>query len=145
MDEGLEATLKTLEQLAQASSDGKDFLSRAVTFRSCADKVPVPTGQLQKTLATDRTAVAAAIEAGLTGGHSVLVALCAYRLAYEKDTEECGGHAVVLKEQKGDEFRVVDSAFFSNRVRQVDGSMYIPKDVVIAAILQPFKSLWVSS
>jgi hypothetical protein len=134
----LPSTYQILDQLANQANNGRDLMARAVNFRSCADQVDAPSGNLQRVLAKDRASVSAAISKGLATQHSVMVALCGNPLAAEKTTAVCGAHAIVIKEQTSTSYLVVDSAFFSNRPRLSDGSMLLPKDVVVTAILERF-------
>src|SRR5690606_3156128 len=70
-------------------------------------------------------------------GRSLYVGVCAEVLEKEISGDEpCGRHAVVLRRYNPvtKEFLVVDSAFFSLRPRNTDGSSWIPADIVIEAI-----------
>ncbi len=136
----LKNTKQILESLAKKSKNGLDFLAQAVNFRKCDHQVEAPSSPLTKTLALDPQEISAAIARGLSLNHSVFVKLCGLNIRYEKNVEDCASHAVVIKKQTEAMYLIADSAFFSLRAMESDGSVYIPKDVVVQAAYRYIKN-----
>lgn len=130
-------TWNTLRSLANESRDEFDFLSKVIDFTKCSDRLPLPKFHVQARDLADVGQITALIETNLNQGRSLYVGVCAEVLEKEKSSDEpCGRHAVVLRRYNPakKEFLVVDSAFFSLRPRNADGSSWIPASIVIEAI-----------
>lgn len=127
----------TLKSLANESRDEFEFLSKVIDFTKCSDRLPLPKFKVQSRDLADVGQITNLVETNLNHGHSLYVGVCAEVLEKERSGDEpCGRHAVVLRRYNPvkKEFLVVDSAFFSLRPRNVDGSSWIPASIVIEAI-----------
>lgn len=130
-------TWNILKSLANESRDEFDFLSKVIDFTKCSDRLPLPKFNVQSRDLADVTQIRDLVETNLKQGRSLYVGVCAEVLEKEVSGDEpCGRHAVVLRRYNPvtKEFLVVDSAFFSLRPRNTDGSNWIPASIVVEAI-----------
>ncbi len=136
-----------LQELAVASDNEFDFLAKVINFTKCSDKIQIPSFHFQSKDLSETKEVVNLIKPLLNQGKSLYVGVCAEVLESESiGTAQCGRHAVVLKGiKKADdcvvgecksEILVVDSAFFSKRPRNGDGSTWIPASIVIQSIVK---------
>lgn len=127
----------TLKSLAVDSRDEFEFLAKVINFTKCNDRLPLPKTNVQSRDLSDVGAITNLVKSSLIQGRSLYVGVCAEVLEQEKSgNEPCGRHAVVLRKYNPtkNEILVVDSAFFSLRPRNVDGSSWIPANIIIEAI-----------
>lgn len=132
-------TWSTLKNLALLAKDEFDFLSKVIDFTKCEDRLPLPRFKVESRDLVDRPEVQALLESRLLQKQSLYVGVCSEVLATETtDSNPCGRHAVVLRrfDPIKKEVLVVDSAFFSKRPRNPDGSNWIPEDVIVKAIVK---------
>lgn len=133
----IQQSWKILKNLAVTSNNAKVFLAKAIDYSKCSDRVEIPKVKLRGADPADPKVIRELITNLLSSRKSLFVKVCSEVLQNEAgDDGRCGRHAVVLKAVSEDYslVRVVDSAFFSRRPRSVDGSIWIPTDVVVKAI-----------
>ena len=131
-----------LKQLAASSSNRFDFLTKAIEYSSCEDRVQIPDVSVKKEDISDEEKIKELVLPLLKEGRSLYVGVCAEVIKSEKkDETPCGRHAVVLKGLSDPACTgnkclvgVIDSAFFSLRPMNEDGSSWLPLKVVAQAI-----------
>lgn len=132
----------TLKELATSSSDRLDFLTKTIEYSSCEDRVQIPEVELKREDHSEESKIKDVIMPLLKEGRSLYVGVCAEVIKSENNNDApCSRHAVVLKgfsdpTCKGDQCQlgVIDSAFFSLRPMNDDGSAWVPLKVVAQAI-----------
>jgi len=126
-----------LKSLANESQNEFDFLAKVIDFTKCSDRLPLPKFNVQARDLADVGQITSLVESALNRGRSLYVGVCAEVLEKENSGDDpCGRHAVVLRRYNPvkKEILVIDSAFFSLRPRNTDGSSWIPASIVIEAI-----------
>lgn len=140
----LSSSWNTLREISKTAKDRDDFLTKTVAYSKCSEKIQIPRLSVHSETLTDLKEINSLIRQVLSRQKSLYVGICAEVLKYEKvDASPCGRHAVILKDVRKsectqntceDEILVVDSAFFSLRTRNQDGSGWIPASIIIQAI-----------
>lgn len=130
-----------LEQLAKSSEDANSFILKVLDYSTCESTVTLQKKEVVEKVVSDTAEIATIIARQIPKG-SVVVGVCSEVLSKEiEGAVPCGGHAITLKAQRDGEYLVVDSAFFSSRPLNSDGSMWIPKEIVHLAISKMGKHL----
>ncbi len=131
-----------LSDIAKKSVDKYDFLQNIISYTRCEDVIQVPELQIQKAFPQTDAEITTLIRGLLIQKKSVHAIVCGEVLEKEKiGSEECLPHTVILKNinkctnnKCSYEIQVVDSNFSSPRTQQSDGSVWIPENIIIAAI-----------
>lgn len=138
---GMKEAFTVLNTLAAEAESKEQFITRVLNYTICDTKVSLPQGAVKEKLTSDLREIESIISRQLARS-SVVVGVCAEALADEVGGKgKCGGHAVALKAQRDHSYLVVDSAFFSHRPKNEDGSAWIPKEIVHLAISKMGKHL----
>lgn len=140
----LRSSWNALREISKTSKDRDDFLTKTVAYSKCSEKVQIPRLSVRSETLKDLEEINSLVRQLLSQQKSLYVGICAEVLKYEKvDPSPCRRHAVILKDIRKsecaqgtckDEILVVDSAFFSQRTRNQDGSSWVPASVVTQAI-----------
>ena len=131
-----------LSDIAKKSVDKYNFLQNIISFTRCDDVIQVPELQIQKAFPQTDIEISTLIRNLLIQKKSVYAGVCGEVLEKETtDSEKCLPHSVILKNINkctnnncSYEIQVVDSNFSSPRTQQSDGSVWIPENIIIAAI-----------
>lgn len=134
-----------LSDIAKRSVDKYNFLQNIISFTRCDDVIQVPELKIQKAFPETDAEISTLIRNLLKQKKSVLASICGEVLSNENSgAKNCYVHSVVLKNiinkcvsnNCSYEIQVVDSNFSSPRPQQSDGSVWIPENIIIAAILK---------
>ncbi|MCB0414828.1 MAG: hypothetical protein KDD50_10870 [Bdellovibrionales bacterium] len=124
-----------LTKLAKESTDTDSFITSIFNYTKCDTKVNLPHVTVKENTLIDKAKIKSTLDEQLKNGRSILVGVCAEVIQNEVAGEDtCGGHAVVIKRKNDTQYLIVDSAFFSNRQKNPDGSVWVPKQIVLDAI-----------
>lgn len=133
----------TLVQLASESQSGSEYLSKIIEHTSCNDEYPLPSFTKGIHIPTSLEDTQNTIATQLKNNKPLILGVCAEIIEKEKlygPTSQCFRHSIVANKlqdfdcEGGDCFvNIVDSAFFSKRKLNEDGSTWVPLRVVALA------------
>ena len=128
------------EELREEGEKNTNWMDRVFAYRKCDARADLRHLKPKFLMTADMKTIQTTIKNLVTKNKSVMLGLCSEVLETEKlgDPNKCGGHSLVAKRRRqvGNriELLIVDSAFFSPRPRNADGSMWIPESVVYTAV-----------
>jgi hypothetical protein len=127
------------EEDAHAQNGETSFADSVLKFRRCENRADLSKLIPRQTLLLKPEEIQEKIEQLTSQNKSLEVGICAEVVEHEEmgSLDYCGGHAIVVKKIRrintGIDLMVVDSAFFSPRPRNGDGSIWVPEAIVVMA------------
>lgn len=133
----IEEAWNILKTLAGESRDEYEFLEKTISFTRCPDRETIPPFKPVRRLLTEKDEIRKLIRLQLAKHRSVYVGVCEHVLKGENiDAGTCRAHAIVLKrrDKKTKSILIIDSAFISQGLQNLDGSIWLPEEVVVDAV-----------